>query len=1612
MSDAMHEWLNRRRNTGGVQPVPTDPAAYRPYTLQAFPNLFPEEDEDALLPAGLYPRDSSGNIRSLALPSSLVQQRQRSEAEQAELDAAIAEETEGLSAGAAWMRQQREREAPGTGYRFMGTGGVPFIETVEGPVAASDLRGATLGLPPEVGQPFGVVELGEAGAGGFTPIVPIGSSAPGAAGEVRGPRSFGQAAGDAGMWTLRQVGSALEPLTLLQDVFFATVADIASTGADKRIRFEGNVVDDHEVDDLLARVRSGATRGVLTLPDGTVVNSFEAQEYLDGASGGMWQNLSQIEWANYAPGGVAPARPVTGAELLQTLGVENENAQRWGGIAMDLVADPLLLGAALRVAGRGLNALSRGVDAAGDASRALTPAEAARLGSWTDDGLTAAQRRVNTEADRLREGLRDLEREVGWESFSPDVRPTGGSVVPRPVSEVRPGIADATVVQQAGDAAAAAAAAGSRVGDPLIRLGNAVDNAMSIGGVARAAWFGDNAASTAVRSFVDSRLQYAWRAIQGSDGLLAVAGRRAADWLAPPRERAVLLMGDAGRPGAGVLEGSAARSFGEQTVLNRGLGDARGGAVSDASVRSLDELVADTLGLQPAGYFQRIFNALRGMPRTFRQVDDLPEAVRQSMLTQAFDVVDSGGLLVNQGARTGIRVLDDDVARVQAAVADGFEGADAISDAAARWTSQFDSARVAVRQAAESAGITDATRLTEIEDRFTRLVEGLTAIDSRLGFEASGYGLVRERFLKGFMDESGAELSDAVQAWEAVLIARLRDGTDLNDIENMRIAIGASGERTFVAGQSVVDDVGLLGPGATVADFLRTDTLFTHLDLNRFVDSLRDGHLRRAYGVWTDPNNLNALEGAYRGGRLVPNSLLADHVPQRALKDPEVLADFESYLTAVAGSRTNFIVRQDSMIQHLTERAVARNIPPAEAARLAQGAWNDVVKELNPHMGEWLDRLHARTVTYRQRAAASQTGTQGFAAFQPRKEIEDEWLELLGELRDPLTSILESSQAARRIIPIQDFMRNTYEAAISSGHVVRKAAGGPRHVDANGVRYTMIPHTARHVFGGFASQKGVDVWVHPQLVRELEGVFKTGSPTFATYNRIRSAIAGGYLASPNMAFVNLAGAVFSSTIGLDGANPIPLLRNMGAVAREVFSGDSPWLRRLNDFIPAGDLTQAHTTVLQRNLASLRLESAGTGGMGVGAAVRHAADWYEGVLQAPGGLRLAGLEGFQLIDQWVRTAAFKTHYERLRAGGRSGLVADALDDSRALAEAAELARLSALDYASLPKTLEVLRDTGLMMFPGFPFLMVQRNISAALNRPAGLAVYDRVQDAITNAVVDPEERATLFAGMDEWLREAGGAPISQYVDENGDIQWMAIPIADIIPTRTRLGGPMVEGLANLGLWGPLFDVAQAIIGGSGEAMLAGQFGQRVFEPHQGVAGRVGDVGAFLYNSFAPAFARRLYSPGTGSSMDRGLVPQAARSAQQALGVELEPGLRDSLYSLNELERRRADRGFVGELIATFLRSPQTLSSSGPLASIQRTYGAAEREFNMYRAGITEEVRRAAAAGDHVAVRAYQDEFAQRAKEFRERWNPVLTILREANERGRQRRIRRDQLERSE
>lgn len=1385
-------------------------------------------------------------------------------------------------------------------------------------------------------------------------------------------RTFGQRVGDLAMGGLRTVGRALEFVVLPQDVMFAGLAGYAHHLHDRKILIDGV---EYRAD--TAFVALGLSRNLdldIQTPDGRSLTRDEAYEYIDGQQGlasSIWDYMSQVELAKYVPFGDAPERPVSGRDLMEMFGWDygNESVAQIGGVALDFLADPLLVGSALRVAGR----IARG-------------------------GV-------------LRRG-----------------------------GQVGGGLEEAAVVGQ--DAL--------YVGDNLIRLGNTVDRAMSIGGVTRALWLQDTPLGRRARDMVEGRLEMAWRGLQdpvgsitgglfartAEDGsLVARRGsswvddriRQGVDWLVPTRARARLLFDDP------VIRGRAPRAtdesgrfipgeetFGTSMATGERMARQRGDQVIRGITEDAAALVSDVLGDASTGFMERVFGAFRGVPRLFRGADDMPEALRTSMLSNAFDVVDRAGP-IQSGARTGIRVLDDDIAalgRMPDAI-----GAD-------EFRSVYGDALEHVLSVARGAGMDSAEQIADVTAKFKRLVEGFTALDSRLGYELSGYGLIRERFIANMAERAGVTVEDATNLWRNVLQMRILDpAADLSSVRvRVRTPTGVPRDAGRNASRVTVDSQNVTGvrqykDAGVIGDYLDVDEVFTGvagIGLGSYIDSLQRGHLRRAYGVWTDNRQFTEWQQAMEAGRLVPNNVLDDVTLAEALVDaPEVLQDFRRYMGALAtpgmASRAanparpveRFTIRQDGMIRHLAEGIYRRGdgaVSQRDAFRQAQEYWERVWAHVQPSMhveGSPLFEAHQamrefvqRNANFVERGGAARMGPGG--AFQARDpKLDQDYMALLGEFRNPILSLVESSEAARRAIPIQEFMRGVWEDGVKHGAIVPKdrlPKGTEFYVNpSTGVRYRQIPDddASRRVWGAMAG-----AWVHPQLQKEVMSAFRTGPIQNQTFQRLRQMVTGGYLASPHIAATNLVGAVYAATVGSMSMNAAPLLAEMGRTAREVFSGESQWYRKMQEYLPVEDLDRVGADIARRDVNRLRLAEAGTGGRGVGAALEHLQDWWEGVLRAPGGLWWAGLDGFQKADQWVRTSVFKYHAERLVAGGMA--------EGAAFSRAAEYARLSTLDYGDLPRVVEVLRDSGLLLFPGFNTLIVGRNVDAIINRPHTIALWDRIPDAVINSVMDPEERASFMANVPEWMNSEAPMPVGGYVDGENNKRWFAIPFNQLAPSRTLTGEPLVESLTSLGLAGALFDLASAYYTGSGDAPLAGQYGREVFQPHAEGAQRLRQTAGFLYNSFAPAFVRRLWSPTPGvAERDRGLLPELGQAVRSG-GASIFPGLiplsedlGSGIYSIAERESSQADRGLVGELIASVLRSPQVITTSGPLVRVRREYELARRRHSEWRAGMGDELRVAVRQGRDARAAEIRELIARRDAEFNEEWGPAIEAVREMN-----------------
>lgn len=1202
----------------------------------------------------------------------------------------------------------------------------------------------------------------------------------------------------------------------------------------------------------------------------------------------IWEYMQEINVGAYAPGGASPGRPIHGRELLQIYGVQNESALKWGGFTLDLVADPLLAGTALKIVG--------------SASRA--------------SGMT-------------------------------------------------------------------------RFGNQLIETGRRVDSAMTPGALYRAV-------PEVARVRVENSL------VRGLEPLLnfrpahafgdAPEARTIFDMIAPQsRARAVMALNAADSTGTPIRLDQAMDMARDITKAEQ-LGQQRALDIELAVFNNLDE-VQSLLGERATkGMLSRM---LQGAGRALGVLDDVervPVALRDAMMTTASDFIDrTGTALVSRvlpntlksevpvirEAMEQLRAVRREVSqtmpnRVMETVVDFQASVHKIRDLALRNT---------------PTGRNPVEFADEMEGVYRQVTEKFAQSEALIGLELSGFPLVKEKFIETVL-RAGASSQVAHNMWREVM----RTGMTGGDVKTMPLS--QFGAQFGNVGQTL-QSMRQVGSGRqafnTVGDILDTDALFTRLDINTFMKSLQEGHLKRVYGLFQDGETFARYQRGLENGKFLPfNSIIDESILPQTLDargfrhEGELLAGYLRGVSQFKGAAPQqgrridprgFLIQKDRLVEHLMENGIS----PQRAAQ----AIDEMILHSNPGLSGLIQQ-RAADIAASQRSSVSQR--QGLGnALQSRHDIDRNTLDLLGELANPIVSLSESTRYATRAIPVQMFMKEIGDLARKNGLVDNVSRPG----------WKRLPDDP--LLGPLKRE-----YVHPLLEKEIFSAFRNAEHRPGILGRLRSLVTGSFLMGPNIILANLIGGQFTAAgLGVGPQRLIPAMASsLQDFARvEKKQGEFFDYEMLRQRVSLQDASMAGHII--RDAKKLPSEMAGLGPEGYQKTLQNMGDWLWNQMQAPLGIRSLGLDGFQFSEILIKTGVFRAEKTRLlRDKGLPEVTTraeyQALPDNiryqvdQVFDEAGQTARFSTFDYSELPQLLKWGRDYGMTLFPGFNYFLAGRIIGAGINNPATLAVSDRISEAITNVVIpDPEEQARLFAALPDWLREDQGIPIGTREDGT----YRVIPFNQLIPTNVFSKNPLSffnpfgESMAQGGLWGPVIDMLSAhLVTKDGKAPLGQRFGGQVFSAGADGTERFFQTVGFIHNSYAPGFVKKLisYNPNSGPT---GILPQI-----RELGMPVPEELARAGITLREYQRGRKERDLTDSLIGAVGRSVTPVATGGTFPNINREYASARRELNQELAVLRTRIERAMLLGDQQEAQRLRVRAQAKIEKFRTHWTPIAQAYR--------------------
>lgn len=758
---------------------------------------------------------------------------------------------------------------------------------------------------------------------------------------------------------------------------------------------------------------------------------------------------------------------------------------------------------------------------------------------------------------------------------------------------------------------------------------------------------------------------------------------------------------------------------------------------------------------------------------------------------------------------------------------------------------------------------------------------------------------------------------------------------------------------------------------------------FQSLPLQTFFQGITQGHMRRAFGLFLSRGGADSYVNAFKRGKIINTQILDDTRLNKVL--PKEQADLIAQYVQDVGDGGSFIAGKHEIINHLINNGVT----PRDASK----AIANIIADANPQIETFIRELGDVTAKYEnlnKQIAGSQLLGFGRQFDAERKVIDAEYLNKLGELVNPITSIIESLSAANQRLPMQEFLSRVYEASKAKGLISTDYKQGYKKLDGK-------------MWGAFDG-----LYVDPFVKQEMERAMLNPTKRASTFQHMLNVITSGYLAAPNVIFGNVIGGVTTSAMA--GINPVDMMLNMTKNFKRLAKYTNndvhdPMIDLLKEHVNL-NLSSQVTQLFAKNANKFRLEKAGLEKEGFDAILSHLGNFYERQLNAPGlgnwRAKWAGLEGFQWAENWLKVSAFDTSMQdALRTMGKADMIgkwddiAASADESvqEAVKFAAEKARIAVFDYSEMPDLLKTFQRTGVVIFPGFQYFSLGRTLNAALNKPGVLAAADRVPDAISNLALSEDERYRLFAGMDDWLKEEKGAPIHVRRDENGEQRITVIPMSQLIPTTTFADTRFLESILSGGIYKPFIEAFMAHIRGDGEAVFSGKYGQKVFDETDEFGTRISKTAEFISSNITPTLTRKL-----------GVTPQDIRNISQNQpssglvgairrenGMKIPVDLGAKFYNQEELERGKALRGLSDEMVSLFIRAPQVYSFGGGLDAVYRQYENSKGANDRLVRELERKSDSAYSRGEMEMAQKYLDKANELEQEFLDRWTATDKLI---------------------
>lgn len=1117
-------------------------------------------------------------------------------------------------------------------------------------------------------------------------------------------------------------------------------------------------------------------------------------------------------------------------EILRDAGIKNPNVIRYGGLAGDVFADPLLGGVFARALGKVGKVAARAANA------------------------TQAERQF----DRFIEGADTLERMLSPVGVAQGVKTTSRAAATRVFGE--------RAVRRQEDAVAAAfnnflnAPAKDK---PLFNL---------LGGLGR---YGNQTVGQTIFSRGQNPFQPARDVTRGGAGVPQEFGR-----------------------------------FRTEAAFD-----------TERFVERANELwieIGDLLGVQRRNNaFQKMGSYLSQMTAPYRATRNFTQQTKDAVEALAEEAADSSSPLMDDEVMQNLRMMPTRGGVADDGVIAGSVGEELEMFAPLTRGQQPSSQRVRdvnrerVRETARLAG-DDPEQAANVFDRITsKLMEA----DVLSSYQATLYEPMKGRFFEQ-MISYGADYEASEELWGR-LYQVANDSLAMDIIaDGSEVVRMAPDEALARLAESNFEDLDAL---YSIATDVFSDISTDQLNMSTFFQSLKDGHMRRVFGMRGGDAD-DYIQRVERGD-VMPSTMVTERVLGRAFDNrPELdnarllIQDYVERVSPTKASEQGHLVTFDGLARHLRTPRPDIGLPNGMPLEEVNESMVTLFEALAPNRKAVADDLRR----LQQERAAALTGNVPPGSTMNAQRLEDA---RMGE---------QARAQLGRIFTDQVGMQEDAVRAARTYNKNKFVEDVQRFVEERGVVYDSVPPNMSSkdiVYLNGPQYRGLNgKYVHRLVKSELDNHLKlpagSGDKLLMGVNRMRGTVEGMWLAKPNMIPMNIAGGVFSAT--LDGDNPVGFLQDL--VGTVIDARRAGGLDQLPEFMEMGDVMSTGMVRGQfvRNIDESRL-AAVRGSTDVESIISSLGDTFRQAIMnpLPGPLKnfgkMIGLEGFQLSEDFMRMTAYRRALKR-------GLSRD---------DAYFKARNVTYDYSEVPTFSRMLSDTGLVPFIGFNVLHTGRIFNSIAKRPGVFGAASRMPEAIWNATfVDEEIRDAYEMSLKPWEREGLAVPVGP-PDEFGTTSFLAL--GDLVPTRLNaLPRQVGDSIANVGWVGGFVDVFSALSSPTGDGLVAQRYGRQVIEPAAKETPTLNDdlvdIGQHLANSFLPAYVRTFYEMPAGQGQPGGLGPKVGEALRGFVSPPDDPARARLNRHFADLQRRRPSTDLFDETLSAFLRTTRPISINPGLNSV--------------------------------------------------------------------------------